>query len=502
MTGPVAPSPSHTLPAVVDTVVVGAGIGGIAVASGLLRAGHRDLVVLERADDVGGTWRDNVYPGVACDIPARLYAFSFRPNPDWSRRFAPGAEIQAYLQGVARAEGVTPHVRFGTELLDARWHEGPEDAAGWVLTTSRGVVRCRSLVLAAGRLSEPRLPAVPGLDRFPGTVVHSSAWDPTTSVAGARVAVIGTGASAVQLVPHVAVEAARTVVFQRSAPYVVPRNDEAVPTTEREHAAADPAFLARERATLFDQAEAGHVARRAPGAARDALRRLALDHLAAQVPDPAMRRALTPDHEIGCKRVLLSDDYYPALASGRAVLESSALVAVDDTEAVADSGRRHPVDVIVLATGFAATDPPVARRVRGRDGLLLADHWGGGMTAWATTLVAGFPDLFVVDGPNAALGHNSAVDMIETQARFVVAVLRRARADGARTVEVDADAERRWTADLDAMAAGTVWLTGGCRSWYVDERSGRLTLLWPGTARAFRRTLERLATQPLPGRAA
>jgi cation diffusion facilitator CzcD-associated flavoprotein CzcO len=346
-------------------------------------------------------------------------------------------------------------------------------------------------------LSEPKSPEIPTWGAFTGTVMHSSRWDPSVDLAGKRVGVVGTGASAVQLVPHVAVTAATTVLFQRSAPFVVPRGDAAIPADERAAFATDATTLASHRATLFTEAEAGHAARVTEGDDRAALRATALGHLAAQVPDPALRAELTPDYEIGCKRVLLSDDYYPAIASGAVQLESSALVAVDGKEVIAASGNRFEIDVLVLATGFASTRPPYAAHVRGRDGRLLADHWSEGMTAYATMLVNGFPNLMVLDGPNAALGHNSAFVMLEAQAELAAALIARMALEGTDVIEASDSAEREWTARVDAASTGTVWVSG-CRSWYVDERSGRLTLLWPGTATEFRDALRAVAESPLP----
>jgi cation diffusion facilitator CzcD-associated flavoprotein CzcO len=464
-----------------DVVVVGAGIGGIAVVHALAAAGAKsdDILVLERASDVGGTWRDNVYPGVACDIPSALYSFSWRPSSEWTRRFAPGAEIQEYLRAVAHEEGVTARTRFGVELLEARWADSREC---WELETSTGAVSCRVLVMATGRLSAPQIPAVPGLDTFPGRILHSSAWDPDLNLSDLRVGVVGSGASAVQLLPHVARAAGSTTLFQRTPAWIVPRED--------------TAFQAADRDELFDQFEAGHAARSRSGPARDALRARALDHLASQVRSPALRADLTPTDEIGCRRILLSDEFYPTFDSGAAFLEPAALVGFDGSDAVSAAGTRVPLDAVVMATGFRTAPLPFAETVIGRHGRSLAEHWQHGMTAWATVMPAGFPNLFVIDGPNAALGHHSAVHMIETQAAFVAALLvdgrAHRRAHGRSLLEASADDERAWTAELDAAAEGTVWMSG-CRSWYVDDRSGRLTLLWPGTATSFSERLRELS---------
>ncbi|MFE7508848.1 flavin-containing monooxygenase [Promicromonospora sp. NPDC057488] len=467
--------------AALDVAVVGAGLAGVGLGVRLRRAGRTGFTVLERADDVGGTWRDNVYPGVACDIPSALYSYSFLPQPRWSRVFAPGAEIHRYVRDVVRTEGLAPHLRLGTDLTSARWDD---DAAAWRLTTSRGPLTARVLATAVGRLSEPRVPEIPGLGTFPGRVFHSARWDRDLP-AGLRVAVVGTGASAVQLVPEIARRAASVVVLQRTPPWVLPRGD-------RAYAPGEPR---PERAALAEEAERLFDARVAGTRAEADLTERARAHLRAQVPDPALRTLLTPDYAVGCKRALFSDDWYPALQQPHVTLEPSAPVAVEGSTVVAASGARYEVDVLVLATGFETTRPPFAHLVTGRDGRTLAEHWAGGMTSHASTVVHGFPNLFVLDGPNAGLGHHSALEVIEAQIGYVLGALDHLDATGG-PLEVSAAAEAAYTAEVDRRAAETVWLRGGCRSWYVDERSGRLTLLWPGRAVEFR---ERFGTfDPAP----
>lgn len=469
----------------VDTLIVGAGFAGLGTGILLQRRNtaegrHDTFVILERANDVGGTWRDNVYPGVACDIPSHLYSYSFRTKPDWSRVYPSGAELQEYLRECAREEGLLPHLRFGEPVTSAIWDE---DAARWLVSTPRGRYRARALVGAVGRLSEPRIPDVEGLDAFPGHVLHTAAWDAALPLDGARVGLVGTGASAVQLLPALARSAAHVTVFQRSAPYVVPRDDRAY-TAEEKELLADPHERARLREKIFQEAESAFPQRLGVPEAIDALRTRATAHRTSQVHDEALLAALTPDYEIGCKRVLLSDDFYPALARPNVTLEASALDRLDGGVAVAASGARHDLDVLVFATGFHSTRPPFAELVTGREGIRLSEHWASGMRAYASTVVHGFPNLFVLDGPNASLGHNSAVYMIETQLDYTLGALTHL-AETDAPLEVPIDAEDAYIADLDAAAADTVWLSG-CTSWYVDDRSGRLTLLWPGYARAFR----------------
>lgn len=468
----------------VDTLIVGAGFAGLGMGIRLKRAAaDRPLgsfLILERARDVGGTWRDNVYPGVACDIPSHLYSFSFRTKPDWTHVYPSGTELQEYLREAAREEGILPHLRFGECVTDARWNE---DAARWLVTTPVASYRAKALVSAVGRLSEPRIPSIDGLDHFPGPVLHTSTWDAGVDLADARVGLVGTGASAVQLLPELARRAGAVTVFQRSAPYVVPRGDRAY--DEQELAAlADPAERELLRERLFWEAESGFPARLGAPQAIGALRDRAAGHLRAQVADPALRAALTPDYEIGCKRVLLSDDFYPAMQQPNVTLEASALDRLDGSVGVAASGERHDLDALVFATGFHATRPPFAELVTGRDGIRLAQHWARGMRAYASTVVHGFPNLFVLDGPNASLGHNSAVYMIETQLDYVLGALEHLQTADA-PLDIPQRVEDDYVDALDAAAEDTVWLSG-CTSWYVDDRSGRLTLLWPGYAHTFR----------------
>ena len=475
-----SPPAGPAAPVAVDVVVVGAGFAGLGAALELAGRGE-SFVVLERAGEVGGTWRDNTYPGVACDVPSHLYAFSHSPNPAWSRTFAPGPEIQAYLRGLAARPGVAENVRCDHEVTAAVYDETGDR---WDVTTTRGAFRARVLVLAAGRLTEPRIPRVPGLAEFDGPVFHTARWDHGADLTGARVGVVGTGASAVQVVPELAGRAGRLTVFARSAPWVVPRGDRPHTAAEIRTFTRDPGALAAVRREIFDGMERGIAARRLEPADLAAFRRRALDHLEAQVPDPGLRARLTPDYEVGCKRVLLSDAFYPALGRDDVDLVD-ALERLEGRTAVTAQGRRVELDALVLATGFHSTAQPYAHLVTGRAGLSLSQAWSAGMVSHASTVVHGFPGMFVLDGPNASLGHNSAVHVIESQVSYLAGALDHLAAEPG-PLEVTAQAQQDYTREVDAMAADTVWLQGGCTNWYVDSRSGRLTLLWPGTATSFR----------------
>lgn len=488
----------------VEVAIVGAGFAGLGMAIALRRAGRDDFVLLERAASVGGTWRENTYPGVACDVPAHLYGFAEYPRPDAPGVYARGAEIRAYLEDVADRERLGTRLRLRTAVTAATWEAA---AAAWRIETAgvrAEVIEAEVLVLACGRLTEPSIPAIAGLETFPGPMFHSARWDHDVSLTGARVALVGTGASAVQILPELARTAAHVTLFQRTPAWIVPRRDASYTDAERRRLRHDPDALADLRRTLYLQGEERFASRSGDATASEAARAEALAHLHAQVADPALRRALTPDYAFGCTRVLLSDDFYPAVAGDRVTLEPTALARVDGARLVSAAGREHDADVVVLATGFASAEQPYAALVRGDDGVTLAEHWATGMTSFASTVVAGFPNLFVLNGPNASLGHNSAVLMIQEQAAYAVDALahRDATPDGVLRVRPDAEAE--YTAEIDAAAASTPWITGGCRNWYVDPRSGRLTLLWPGTVDAFRARLARADGSefaPAPARA-
>ncbi|KAA9108272.1 flavin-containing monooxygenase [Microbacterium rhizomatis] len=472
----------------VEVAIVGAGFAGLGMAMALRRSGRESFVILERAASVGGTWRDNTYPGVACDVPSHLYGFAAHPHPGWSGVYARGDEIHRYLQDVAEREHLGDRLRLHTPMLSARWSDGR-----WLVETggaTPGLIEADALVLACGRLTEPEVPDIAGLEGFAGPLFHSARWDHTVDMAGARVAVVGTGASAIQLVPELARVADHVTLFQRTPAWIVPRDARPYADAERDLFATHPEALDRLRAELYTEGEARFASRSGDAEASVRATRIALDHLHAQVADPQLRAALTPDYAFGCKRVLLSDDFYPAVASDRVTLEPSALAEVDGRTLVAADGGRHEADVLVLATGFASTRQPYAPLIRGEDGVTLDEHWSEGMTSFGSTVVSGFPNLFVLNGPNASLGHNSSVLMVEEQAAYAVRALAARDAVGG-VLRVDPAAEEAYTDEIARAAASTPWITGGCRNWYVDERSGRLTLLWPGTVDAFRSRLAR-----------
>lgn len=466
-----------------EYLIIGSGFAGIAMGAQLRRCGRDDFLILERAQDVGGTWRDNHYPGAACDVPSHLYSFSFRPNPRWTRIFSPQAEIQSYLRDTAEEEGLLGRLRFGRELLSASW----DDAAGeWIVRTSGGNYAARFLITATGHLSDAKYPDIAGLDRFDRPVFHSAAWDDSVDLSGLRVGVIGSGASAIQIVPEVAKEAAELVVFQRSPAYITPRHDRAYTEAEKRAFERAPELIDALRSDLFWANEARFVERQAVPRLLEEVAQVALDHLADQVPDPQLREKLTPNYRIGCKRILKSNDFYPTLTEQHVTLETAPIDHAEPGALVHVDGTRHELDVLILATGFEASDLPIAHRINGREGILLADQWQTGMQAYATTSVHNFPNLFIMNGPNSGLGHNSIIYIIETQVEYISAALDYVDAQGISVIEVTREAEDAYAADLDVRSQGTVWLTGGCENWYVDPRNGRLTTVWPDFSHTFR----------------
>lgn len=464
----------------VRVAVIGAGFAGIGAAIRLARSGEDSFLVLEQAEEVGGTWRDNTYPGVACDIPSHLYSFSFAPKSGWRRRFAPGAEIRQYLRDCAQE--VSGHIRRSTRMLSAAWEEAP---GHWRVATSAGSLTASVLVLASGRFSRPSLPEVPGLVTFPGPVCHTARWNPEIIPEGLRIGVVGSGASAVQTAPALAAQGAQVTVFQRSAPWIVPKEDAVYDAAQRRRFAVDGTARAEHRRTIFEELDAGFEARILGTAAHASLRRRAQEHLHRHIPRGPLREALTPDYAAGCKRVLLSDDFYPAVASGTVSVEPSPPGSVLGRRLRATSGRSYELDALVFATGFDASSPAFASAVFGRGGESLAEHWAGGMVSYASTAVSGFPNCLILGGPNAALGHNSAVAMLETQFDHLLSTLR--RVPEGTVWEVLPEAEEQYTRMIDQRAAATAWMSPGCSSWYRDGGTGRLTLLWPGTATEYRR---------------
>ncbi|MEV0927723.1 NAD(P)/FAD-dependent oxidoreductase [Streptomyces spongiicola] len=467
----------------VRVAVIGSGFGGLGAAVRLRREGITDFVVLERADSVGGTWRDNSYPGCACDVPSHLYSFSFAPNPDWPRTFSGQEHIRAYLEHVTDTFGIRPHLRFGHDVLKARWNTAE---LHWEIETSRGAFTADVVVSATGPLSDPKVPEIPGLDGFPGRVFHSARWDHDYDLHGKRVAVIGTGASAIQIVPAIQPLAAKLTLFQRTPPWVMPRMDRAIGEGERRLHRLLPITATVRRGLLWGIRELQVSAFTKRPEQLGLIESLAKANMAKSIKDPALRAKLTPSYRIGCKRILLSSDYYPALARPNVDVVASGLAEVRGSTVVAAGGAEVEVDAIVFGTGFHVTDLPIADRVVGADGRTLAEPWKDGMESLRGATAAGFPNWMTIIGPNTGLGNSSMILMIESQLNYMADYLRQLDVLGGRVaLGARPSAVRAWNRRVQARMKRTVWDTG-CSSWYLDA-SGRNTTLWPGTTGEFRR---------------
>ncbi|UVE95627.1 NAD(P)/FAD-dependent oxidoreductase [Dietzia sp. B32] len=460
----------------IDLLVVGAGFGGIAMADRLLREGRgRDFLVVEAAESVGGTWRDNTYPGCACDVPTALYSLSRHAHPGWSHSFGRQPEIRAYLESVTDRIGLRDRLVTSCEVTAATWDA---EMAHWVVDTSRGRIRAGHLVLASGALSAPSVPRLPGLESFEGDVFHSARWRHDIPLEGRRVAVVGTGASAVQFVPEIAGAAEHVTVFQRTPGWILPRLDRSISDRRQKLYRRFPLLQRLVRGRIYLGRELYVVVFTRAQFLLRFFEWFARFYLFLKVRDRRMRRALTPDFSIGCKRVLLTSHWLPALTRPDVSLVSGAASSLTPRGLVADDGTEHPADVIIFGTGFQPTEPPISRVVTGADGRTLAQHWDGSPRAHNGITVAGFPNMFLLYGPNTNLGHSSIVYMLESQADHVLRLLDLAGSAGRRTIEVRPEVQESYAARMDRQLAHTVWNQGGCSSWYIDS-SGRNSLQWP-----------------------
>ena len=465
--------------------ILGAGFGGLGIAIRLKQEGVEDFVVFERDTEVGGTWWANSYPGCQCDVPSHLYSYSFAPNPDWTRTYPLQEELGRYARDCAERFGVIDHVRLGCEVTGAQWDE---QATCWRIHTSDGEFTADVLVAAPGFLSEPSIPALPGLETFAGPIFHTARWNHDHDLTGRRVAVLGTGASAIQTVPAIQPIVAHLSVFQRTPPWVLPHRDRPISDFERRMYRRFPALQRLVRAGVYLSRELVVPGLTFEPRMMKALERIALRHMEKQVADPELRARLTPTYRMGCKRILPSNDWYPALQQPNVELVTDGIKEIVPEGIVGADGRLHEVDTIVLATGFKVTDISLAHRIRDANGVSMAEHWQGSPQAYLGTSVAGYPNFFFVTGPNTGLGHNSLLFMIEAQLSYVLDALRQLRARGVTRIEVRRDAQEQFNAYIQRRLVGSVWNTGGCASWYLDA-TGKNTTIWPYfTWRYWRKT--------------
>jgi cation diffusion facilitator CzcD-associated flavoprotein CzcO len=466
--------------------IVGTGFSGLGMAIRLKQEGIEDFVIFERADEVGGTWRDNTYPGVACDVPSHLYSFSFAPNPGWSRTFSPGNEIQDYLRRCAAEYDVYPHVKFRHAVTGARWDE---DGQRWEIETSAGGFTADLLIAGMGGLSEPKIPDIPGRDSFEGDAFHTAQWDHSVDLRGKRVAVIGTGASSIQVVPKIQAQAEKLFLFQRTPAWIMPHRDRPITGRERSAYKRLPLLQKLVRGAVYWARELFVIPFVKPKLASRP-EAIARRHLASHIKDPELRRKLTPSYTFGCKRVLPSNHFYPAVAQPNVSLVTDGIQSITPRGIVTRDGVEHEFDVIVWGTGFRVNDMPFTHLIRGREGHTLSEAWSGSMRAYLGTSVAGFPNMFMLVGPNTGLGHNSIVFMIESQVEFVLDAMRTMESRGVSSLDVRREVQDAYNQELQSRLSGTVWSTGGCASWYLDD-TGRNTTLWPGATWPFRQRTRR-----------
>jgi cation diffusion facilitator CzcD-associated flavoprotein CzcO len=472
-----------------EILIIGTGFSGLGMGIRLRAMGLSDFAILEQADEVGGTWRDNHYPGAACDVQSLLYSFSFEQNPRWSRMFAEQREIFDYLKRVTDQYGVRPYLKFGCKVTGARWN----DRRGqWRLTLEDGrTFSCKVLIAGTGGLSRPALPEIPGRDEFRGEAFHTARWDHSFDLTNKTVAVIGTGASAIQVVPAIAPRVGQLKLFQRTPPWVMPKPDRAIGRFEQKMYATVPLTLQMARSSIYWLLESRLIGFVARPALMEYAKKDALAHIAQEVTDPVLRAKVTPNYSFGCKRVLMSNDYYPALQRENVEVVSDGIERIAAHSIVTRDGVERPIDAIVYATGFQVGDFSAAPfDIYGRDGRDLREVWRDGAEAYLGASVAGFPNFFIIAGPNTGLGHTSMVVMIEAHIQYIASAIQTMREQGLSSVDVRQDVQDRYNRRLHASLSKTIWATGGCKSWYQTS-AGKIVALWPGSTVKFRKRTER-----------
>jgi cation diffusion facilitator CzcD-associated flavoprotein CzcO len=471
----------------VDVLIVGAGFSGLCMGIKLLEAGMKSFLIIEKSEEIGGTWWDNRYPGCACDIPSHLYSFSFAPSTEWSRMYPGQEEIHAYLKRCIERYGLAPYLRLNTRFHEAAWDESEGE---WNATAGNGIrIQARVLVSGMGALHVPRYPDLQGLDRFKGPAFHSATWDHGVVLDGKNVAVIGTGASAIQFVPQIAPRVGKLYLVQRTPPWIVPRLDFAFSDKWRRRFRSIPITRRALRQFLFWRQEFRVLGFLGNQTFRKMVEAIARRHLARNIEDPEIRAALTPNYQLGCKRVLVSDDYYPTLNRSNVELVTEGISEVCPHSIVTRDGAERPIDVLIYGTGFRATEPLIGCRVVGKGGVEIHDAWQKRMSAYLGITVAGFPNFFMLLGPNTGLGHNSVVLMIEAQARYAMNCLKLMQRKKQPVLEVRPEVQQSFVEEIYGRMATTVWQSGGCHSWYQDQTTGEITTLWPGSVMSYvRRT--------------
>ncbi|WP_019412938.1 NAD(P)/FAD-dependent oxidoreductase [Paenisporosarcina sp. TG20] len=468
-------------------IIIGTGFAGIAAAVRLKKDGEQDIIILERGSDVGGVWRDNRYPGCACDVESHLYSLSFAPNANWSNKFSPQPEIYAYLQNCAREFGLMDHIRFQHEVKRMDWDEVNGE---WIIQTNQGEFKTVFVIGAFGALSNPSVPKLKGIDRFKGEVFHSANWPDHFNPKGKRIAVIGTGASAIQFIPAIQPDAEYLHVFQRTPAWVIPRLDGPISQDIQKAYNRFSILQKVTRLKIYVQREVRVLGLKNPKWLKS-VEKIAVNHMHKAIEDPVMRAKLTPSYIIGCKRILLSNTFYPALAKPNVDVSTTGISEITEDAVIDSLGEKISVDTIIYGTGFQVTELPFAHNIFGREGHSLIDEWKGSPKAYMGTTVAGFPNLFILQGPNTGLGHTSVIIMIEAQVDHILKTFKYMKQNNLDTIEPSASAQNRFVEETDKSMEGTVWTSGGCNSWYLDN-TGRNSTLWPSFTFSFLRKASKL----------
>ncbi|WP_262694852.1 flavin-containing monooxygenase [Kordiimonas aquimaris] len=466
--------------------IIGSGLAGMCMGIQLKKAGIDSFIIFEKADEVGGTWRENTYPGVACDVPSHLYSYSFEPNSNWSHVFSPGAEIQEYALHCAKKYDLYPHLKFGHALVSAIYEDG------WKLTFENGHTETFDfLINGIGGLHVPSFPDIPGLEAFNGAKFHSAQWDHDHDLTGKNVAVVGTAASALQLIPEIVDKVKSLTVFQRTPNWIRPRMDESYRSSTKKRFQRFDFMRALHRLRIYLMLESNWPAFKNNRVFQALARRVMMKHLEEQVPDEDLRAKLTPDYPVGCKRILISDDYFPAIQRSNVTFVTDGIDKIEKDHLIDANGAKHAVDTLILATGFKPFSLLENLEITGPDGTRMTDYFtSGGIRAHNTVWVPGFPNFAMLVGPNSGLGHNSIILMIEAQVNYIIGCIKATLQKEARTIDARKDIAQRFDDKVQHELEDTVWHTN-CKSWYVGD-DGRNYTLWSGTTLRYRRLLSRV----------
>lgn len=476
-------------------IIIGTGFSGIASAVRLKQEGENDIIILERGSDVGGVWRDNQYPGAACDVESHLYSLSFAPNPNWSDKFSHQPEIYAYLKDCVRKFNLMEYIRFEHDVNRLDWKD---DRGEWIIQTNRGEFTAKIVVGAFGALSDPTIPTFKGIEKFEGDVFHSARWPKSFNPKGKRIAVVGTGASAIQFIPEIQPHASSLYIFQRTPAWVLPRLDGPISETKRKLYRSIPLLRKAERLRIYLRRELIVKGFREPKRL-EKVEQVAIEHMHNAINDPILRQKLTPDYRIGCKRILLSNTYYPALAQPNVEVNTSGIAEVIENAVIDSKDNKFEVDAVIFGTGFKVTELPLANSIYGKEGYSLSKEWNGGPRAYMGEIISGFPNLFITQGPNSGLGHSSVIYMIEAQVEHMIQAINYLNKNQLDIIEPSPDAQNRFVEETDRLLQGTVWNIGGCSSWYHDQ-TGRNSTLWPSYSFLFRKKAIKFNAEDYIGR--